>query len=397
MPAPPSRNFSVTCAALIAIGFIARVVLSWYSIGTNDAPVAALRGEAIEQRGLFETYRRFPSLNHPPLPMFWTFAALRISRATGAPFEFVFRLPMIAADAGSCLLLANLWRRRASTRRAWIAAVAMSLSPCALLVGAYHFNTDSLLAMLCLLACVLLDRGRFFAAGAALAAAINVKLIPMLLVPPLLAICRTRRGAMQLLGGTALGAVPLLIAWIGIGPAFARHVLAYNPQANRWGVGFVLYELYLNQPTRRAALDLMRFYFETGRWFILAAVAMLSFFAWRRHAWDACELGALTLSIFLLLTPGFGLQYMGIVAPLLLAVHLTTGTVYGLIAGAFLAVAYASAWTGTVPLYSFFDGPFARSAAVIGLVAWLELGTFTIRTLAGFSPRRTYTPPRDEY
>jgi hypothetical protein len=59
-------------------------------------------------------------------------------------------------------------------------------------------------------------------------------------------------------------------------------------------------------------------------------------------------------------------------------------------------VAYASAWTGTVPLYSFFDGPFARSAAIIGALAWLMLAWFTMRTLAGFSPRRTYTPPRDE-
>ena len=396
MSAPTSRNFVIACATLIAIGFVARLALSWYSIGTNDATVAALRGEAIAQRGLFETYRRFPSLNHPPLPMLWTVAALRLARETGAPFEFIFRLPMNLADAGSCLLLGRLWRRRAGARLAWLAAGATALSPCAILVSAYHFNTDGLLALLCLLACALLDRGRFFAAGAALAAAINVKLIPVLLVPPLLAICRTRRGALQFLGGTALGAVPLLIAWIGTGPAFARHVLAYNPQANRWGVGFVLYELYLNEPTRRLALDLMRFYFETGRWFILAAVAMLSFFAWRRRSWDVYELAALTLSIFLLLTPGFGLQYMGINIPLLLAVSLRTGTLYGLISGAFLAVAYASAWTGTVPLYSFFDGPFARPAAMIGAAAWGLLAWFTVRTLAGFSRRVSYTPPRDE-
>jgi Gpi18-like mannosyltransferase len=396
MSAAPSHKFTVTCALLIVIGFVARVALAWYSIGTNDAGAWERFARGVDARGLRDAYARFPSLNHPPLPVLWAGSALGLARGTGAPFAFVFKLPAVLADAASCAILASVVAARRGRRAGWAAAVAMALSPAAILVGAYHCNTDNVYAMLCLLACALLDRGRSFGAGTALAAAVNVKLIPVLLIPPLLAICRTRRDAQRFLAGCALGAIPLLIAWIDIGPAFAQHVLAYSPRTNRWGIAFVLYELYLNEPTRRVALDLMRFYFEAGRWFILAAVAMLSFFAWRRRTWDAYELGALTLSIFLLLTPGFGLQYVVVLVPLLLAVNVTAGTIYGLISGAFLAAAYASVWTGTVPLYSFFDGPIARSAAVLGAAAWLMLAWYTVRALAGFSASVSYTPPRDE-
>ena len=389
MSAPPSHKFTVTCAVLIAIGFAARLVVSWHSIGTNDAGAWERFARGVEARGLRDAYGRFPSLNHPPLPVLWAGAALGVARGTGASFEFVFKLPAILADAASCALLLRIVGSRCGPRAGWYAAVAMALSPAAVLVGAYHCNTDNVYAMLCLLACAMLDRGKSFGAGVALAGAVNVKLIPVLLIPPLLAICRTRRDAILFLTGCAAGAIPLLVAWIGTGPAFAQHVLAYSPRANRWGIAFVLYELYLNEPTRRVALDLMRFYFETGRWFILASVAMLSFFAWRRRKWNAYELGALTLSIFLLLTPGFGLQYMVIVVPLLLAVSLAAGTIYGLISGAFLAVAYASVWTGTVPLYSFFDGPIERSAALIGAAAWLLLALLCARLVV--EPPR---PPR---
>jgi hypothetical protein len=189
--------------------------------------------------------------------------------------------------------------------------------------------------------------------------------------------------------------IPFIVVWVGAGLSFARNLFAYNSQANRWGVGFALYELYLHEPSRRFALDAMRFYFENGRWFILAAVAMLSFFSWRRRAWDAYELAAVTFSIFLVLTPGFGLQYTVIVAPLLLAVGLRVGTIHGLLCGLFLFIAYASAWTGTVPLQSFYDGPFSRAAAGAGAVVWVALLVISIRVMTGKRAAAAYTPPRD--
>ena len=376
-------QFVYSCAALVAAGFVARLVLAWYSIGTNDAGAWRKFAAGVDAHGLIDAYARFPSLNHPPLPALWAAGALRVSRASGLSFEFVFKLPAILADVGSCLVLARIWSaRRGGARSGWIAALLMAWNPAAILVGACHCNTDNVYAFLCLLACYFADRRNLFAAGAALAAAINVKLIPVLLVLPLLSLCRDRRDVWQFLNGLHVGIYPFIPILIGAAEPFARNALGYNPQANRWGVGFALYELYLHEPTRRLALDAMRFYFDTGRWFILAAVALLSFFSWRRRAWDAYQLGALALSIFLTLTPGFGLQYAVIAAPLLLAASLRWGAAYGLIAGVFIFTAYATVWTGTVPFYSFFDGPFSRAAALTGAITWAILVVYSLRTLA---------------
>ena len=60
------------------------------------------------------------------------------------------------------------------------------MEPVRILVSGYHGNTDAVYAMLSLLAVYLLqDRNRPLLAGLALGLAINIKLIPVLLIPPL--------------------------------------------------------------------------------------------------------------------------------------------------------------------------------------------------------------------
>jgi Gpi18-like mannosyltransferase len=383
------RHATVIAAALLVLAaFAVRIVLAWFSTGTNDAGTWLRFANRITSHGLFNAYFSLPSLNHPPLPALWSAAALKLSQASDVHFEFIFKLPAILADASACVILYLIFAQRHGRRAGWIAAAAYACNPVAILVGAYHCNTDNIYAMFCLLAAWFIARGRPLTSGLSLAAAINVKLIPVLLVPALLSMCRTRREAVRFILGLSIGVIPFIPLLIAVGPQFARNALAYNSLANRWGIGFFLYEMYHQPPFRTFAYEAMRFYFENGRWFILAAVALVSFFSFRRRAWDAYEVGAIALAIFLILAPGFGLQYTVAIAPLLLAASLAAGALYGLLAGLLLAFAYVATWTGNVPLASFFDGPWPMPGPLFGLLAWWVLIVYVIRVLRRAGSKR---------
>ena len=97
---------------------------------------------------------------------------------------------------------------------------------------------------------------------------------------------------------------------------------------------------------------------------------------------DAYTIAAVTLSIFLFFTPGFGVQYTVIVLPLLFAVWPGMANAYGLVAGLFLTVIYWAHWPGHHwPPNSQFAGMFPRPARIYGLVAWGLLGYFTLRSV----------------
>ena len=394
-PAQPSRSpglqawdrartdsIPLACAALILLSFLARLVLAWYSLGTTDAATWLKYARVIREHGLVDAYARLPSLNHPPLPALWSYAALRVAETTGASYEFVFKLPAILADAGTCALLARIWSERRGVRGGWLAALAYAWILDAILVSAFHHNTDNVYAFLCLLACRFADRRNWLGAGLALGAAINVKLIPVLLIPPLLTLCRGRRDAARFVAALAPGALPFVVMLLLAGPFFVRDVLAYAPYANRWSIGFVLHEIYAQTRFKTFALDAMRIYYDQGKTLILAAVALLSAFSLTRGRWDAYQLGAVTLAIFLILTPGFGVQYTVAVQPLLIATSLAIGALYGLLAGLFLFLVYLFTWTGTVPMLAYFEGAYPMPGALIGVLAWVVLVIFVVRTLA---------------
>ena len=288
-----------------------------------------------------------------------------------ASFPFIFRLPMILADAGTCLLLWRIWRgRRDSPLAGWVAAAAFAWNLDAVLVGAFHCNTDNLFAFLrpagCLPRCVARQfrrrgagAGRFdqrqAGAGAARpGAAVDLPKPPGR--PPV----RDRPGARRL---------PFVPVLIFAGNKFVRNALAYTPVSGEWGLMLLL-------PARAAG-----WYHEWGKAVLLAAVAVLAVASRRGRRWDAYQVAALTLAVFLLLTPGFGVQYTVYVVPVLLAVDLRWGTLYGLLAGACLLVAYAGGWAGGLPLESRMQR-LEPPAPLLGLLAWGVLAAFVARTLS---------------
>ncbi|MBC8105201.1 MAG: DUF2029 domain-containing protein [Anaerolineae bacterium] len=371
--------------AVAALGFVAREMLAWISYGSADIGIMQYIARSIQAEGLLELYRRDVGHNHTPLTSLACVVVQWISVITRLPFPFVFKQPLIICDAMVCVLLWKIWLHRTCDRmRAAIVVAAYAWCPIAILLGAHHGNVDPIYAMLCLLAAYVIDRHRaWFLGGLVLGAAINVKLIPVLLVPVLAALCRDRRELQRLIAALAIMSIPFLAMLAIERSIFVRNVIQYQSFTDYWGINLFLKEASRQPRFSAVAQTLMYEYFDRGRWILLGAIGLLAIMA-RRKKLSAIEASACTAAIFLILTPGFGLQYLAFAAPLLFAVRLAPAVRYGISAGLFALFNYWLNWPGGFPIDSTgIATPPRAPGAQFGLLAWAVLVTFVTLEVRG--------------
>lgn len=360
--------------AMGALAVLARIAVVILSIGTNDIYTWFDFAQSIHNVGLLETYRSMQGFNHPPLMGLYALVAGELSGLTGGFFPYLFKVGPVAADLVVAALLWRTWRARGRTKLEAAAIVCAYLwSPVAILVAAYHGNTDSILAAAMLAAAIMASGGRSpFLAGLVLGAAINVKLVAVFLIPPLWAQQRGRRGFVRYGAGLAVAALPFVPVLLSAGHEFYRNAIAYNSNLEHWGVQLFLLQGAQVMHLSRLAATAVDAYAAAGRWIILAASLGVAALGRRVHL-EAVEAAALTMAGFLLLTPGFGVQYAVWVLPLLFATSPRRATAYSVIGGAFLFIVYLDYWNGGLPADSHFRDRYAMGAALFGLWAWLVL------------------------
>src|SRR4029079_13414467 len=140
--------------------------------------------------------------------------------------------------------------------------------------------------------------------------------------------------------------------------------LAYTSDPNRWGIIYFTRVLRNVPHLHVIGTALLVRYHAAGRFAVLAAAIVLAWLHYFRRPWDAYELISATLVAWLVFAPGFGVQYTVALAPLLLAVSLRVGSLYGLISGLFLLLTYWTYRTSVWPARSEFEGMFPHRAAV---------------------------------
>jgi hypothetical protein len=351
-------------------GILARIPIVGNSIGSNDMNTWMGFASNIARSSLGEVYDRIGRFNHPPLMgvfASWVFSA---SRFSGLPFEWLFKAPMVLADLASACILFYSWRGRGALSAAVVFA-AFCWNPLSMLITAYHGNTDSLCASLMLLSAVLMDGGLVFWSGLALAGAINVKLIPVLMIAPLWSCVRDRRQALTFVLALGLGVLPfvpyLLWHWQG----FYAHVLAYRSDAKVWGVTYLSDRLATAKHIGAAAAAITQFWTKRGTLVVLGWPLLLAALRrWRGPSFSARELAAATMLGFLVFTPGWGVQYLIYPAALLFATRLERGVWFSTVAGVSAFVMYATLWTGTRPYFSEFRNQ-QTAGRLIACLAWM--------------------------
>ena len=262
------------------------------------------------------------------------------------------------------------------------AAYGLALAP--ILITGFHGNTDPLYWFLSLLATYwLVSKNAPFLAGLAIGAALNVKLIPLFLAIALAGLCLDWRRLARYVSGIALTLLPpmLIVATFTHGQrlAFLRHVIGYRSMPAPWGVEFLVRMAHdglvgISPDLAGLILAAGDVYLRIGGPLLIALVVALVLWQWldERRRLDGYALAALSCVAFLVFASGFGVQYAGAAAALLVAWSPRKGFISASLFGVLLAWVYLSYITTWTPIYSeHLEWP--ASTACVSFIPWAYL------------------------
>jgi hypothetical protein len=303
--------------AVVSMGVVLRAYLVLFTQGTYDVDIWLGHAQGVIDKGLVGQYRASAMLNHPPLAC-WVAALLaRISGWTGLPFRILMRAPLALADIGTAFLLGHALR---TSRYRWVATALYAINPLAIILSAYHGNTDCLIALLLLACAAQVARDRPTAAGAALAASLWIKLPGLLIAPALaLAFPRWRDRLRFAATAAAVGVLPYLPVLFADPAILFLRVFGYSGQIIQttagvrvWGWQNFLAPLWKLPPAWQPAIDsLLTYLYEHNTLLLAIPLAAL---AWmRRGRQDITSLGytiAGSFAIVYAISNNWSFQYL---------------------------------------------------------------------------------------
>jgi 4-amino-4-deoxy-L-arabinose transferase-like glycosyltransferase len=301
--------------------------------------------------------------------------------ALGVPFRFLIRVPATLADVVTSVLVFELVRRRRPLREAVVAGLVVASSPALVIISGYHGNTDPVFVMFALTSLYLLVTERSgVLAGLAFAAAISIKIVPIVVLPVLLLVA-ARSSRRRFVAFVAGSAALIVVSW---GPVivhrwtpFERNVLSYKGlNLPQWGIlEFARIAGFSNH--WQAILR------NQGRFplLLLSAGAPL-LLVWRRPTAAVPAFGLSLVAVLLLSTSTAARYMVWAVAPVFL-IDVWAGVVYNVAASVFLIVIYegwnAGAWPWDWGRAQ--SQPWTPGEVFIGAIVWLALLAVAILAL----------------
>jgi len=359
-----------------------KMTIAFNTYGTNDVmtwerDLAKVEGEgvtALYREGILYksadgvTYASQPFI-HPPFMLTVLRAWAALVRVTGVPLQFWLRFTSSLADLMSLLLVAGLLKRLPQWKTASLSLLAMALCPVSVVIAGFHGNTDPVMIAFVLLSIYCIASGRSpWVAGAAMGMALNIKIVPLIFIPAVLLYLPAMRERLRYIASLAalflLGSLPYLLQ----DPLLiAKTMLAYSSKPGLWGLSLLS---VLTRDTRWSWL--LRHYDAAGKVVVLAAILCLSTAMNSRRNKPPLFLqcGAIAF-LFLLLMPGFGMQYLAWLVPWVLALGIGPTLFFYGVAGTFVLIVYND-WCGGFPWYlaNVLTGGWDVRHALLGLLCW---------------------------
>jgi hypothetical protein len=349
---------------VLGLGLAATLLKLWLAsrtFGTDDVHLWTAFAAAVRIKGPVGIYGMEFLLpyNHAPLSGWFLRALNWLVDHHVASFPFLLRVPSSLADFGTGVIVFEALRRRPRLVSpglfepdvlAAVGAVLVMWSPVLLVISGFHGNTDPVFVMFALLSVLLVEHSRrpwlAAAAGVAFAAALSIKLVPVVLVP-LLAVALLQQGTRRTLAFCA-GALavfgPLwgpVLRWRW--PEFRANVLDYaGIWIREWGI--VQFASWAGAPP--GFLDWL---VTPGRFVVLLLSSLVPALIVARRRDALAPAAGLALSIFMLLSPAFGMQYLSWALAGACLVSVGAGALYNAAASVFTVAVYMNWCDGAWP------------------------------------------------
>ena len=379
---------------LVSAAFVLKIALALCTYGSTDALIYEADLTKIRREGAVALYRDgittpwcgragqrvCPPFIHPPFMVLALEGWGALADFSGLPLRFWLRVTCAIADVGSFVLLLSMCSRKRRDARTLVALALFAVSPIAILVSGFHGNTDPIMVFFMLLSiCLIESRRPAWLAGLALGMAVNIKMLPVLIAPAAMVTLPTARHRVEFGAGAVAavlaGALPVLV----LAPELIMtRVLGYGSQSGSWGLS-LLAMVFFQGPRLDWLHDL---YVRYGKVLSLGLVLAASW--WSGHRPDRSGLllrAGFVVSLFLTSTPGFGVQYLAWLVPMVVPLGPgVTATYY--LAGALFLFAYYTAGAGGFPwdLANSLERPaWTASVLGLGLICWGVVGVTTLR------------------
>jgi hypothetical protein len=345
------KTFLLLCAA----GVLGRLYLVATTYGTNDANFWSGWVSIVRQIGFVRAYRLTEMINHPPPALALGMGISALARHFNFAFIDLFRLVQVIADVIAAVALYRIGLQ-VSVDRARALALFVLLSPAAAFISGFHCNSDPLMIALVVLAASFVGPARWqaVAVGVTLALATSVKIVPVILLPLFfIAVPRAMR-IWFTIAYSAVMAVSFLPAIIAGGLIVVLRIFGYGGSLPYdWGITGVAWAIHGTFPAGRGvARVIYNNYVLYGRFVVYLGLVIAWILLVRKRPSTAPQLlqaCAIVVLLLFAIAPGFGVQYMAWVIPLIpFALPWRWAIAFNAAASAFLFTTY-TVWNGGWP------------------------------------------------
>ncbi len=301
---------------VVVLGAALRLYLVLYTQGTRDVELWQKHASNVRDFGLIGYYHTGKEANHPPFISYAESLLLRAADTVEVPYRIVLRLPFALLDAGTTALLVLVLN---GNRHRWCFAALYWLNPLAIILSAYHGNTDSAIPFFLLLCIWLLSKGNIAGAAIALGISLWIKLPGVLALPALALLIPNRKKQLLFVAVTGVAAItsylPVLVAdrQIVIANVFGYHGRQLYTTAGIpvWGTKVLLFSFIAPPEKWPEQLHAPVLFFINHSWQLAVLLALL--LAWLRRFRQSVPEVCATIGMIYVIIYGFSdswaLQY----------------------------------------------------------------------------------------
>jgi hypothetical protein len=359
-----------------------KLLLALFTTGTNDSITWDYDVATMRSSGAIELYRHGvqymtsagtlggrQKFIHPPASLHGLLVLGALQDVTGLPPHVWMRVGCSLADVGTLMLLWLMFPEAVYRP----ALVLVAVSPLAVMVSGFHGNQDPIMMFFVVLSVWLLKKNRVGWAGVAFGLALGVKLVPVIFAPALLLSIASSRNRVRWTGAVVVTWIAASLPWLIEAPRFILGTISgYSGSTGLWG--FYLLAGILRDSGYPVWYQI---YAPCAKWIALGAIAAFPLILrYRRLHLNVFAECGLVASLFLFLSPGFGLQYLAwtvpwvvILAPRVIARYFAVACIF------MLGVYTEAAWANGGRFYAdLLLNTNWHLLIELGIVCWVVMG-----------------------